>query len=56
MKNEKHKAQIYYVNNYVMWTFRSKIAFGLQIIHQNLFKMHLDPNFGIWMFVSINKY
>ena len=26
-----------------MWTFWSKIAFGLQIIHQNRFKMHLKP-------------
>ena len=42
MKIGKHSAQIYYVTHYVMWTFWSKIAFGLQTIHQFRFKMHLE--------------
>ena len=42
-KQEKQSAQIYYVTHYVMWTWWSKISFGLQLIHQNRFKMHFEP-------------
>ena len=42
-KCKKQRAQIYYVYHYVMWTCRSKISSGLQIIHQNRFKMHFEP-------------
>ena len=35
--------QLYYVTHYVMSIFSSQFAFGLQIIHPNQFKIHLEP-------------
>ena len=56
MEMEKYRAQIFYVLHYVMWTFWSKNAFGLQIIHQNRFKMHLEPETLVFecLYQSIN--
>ena len=47
-KYEKYRDPIYNVTHYVMWTFWSKIAFGLQIIHQNRFETHLEPQLLIF--------
>ena len=41
-KLEKQRARIYYVTHYVIWTCWSKISFGLEIKHQNRFKMHIE--------------
>ena len=55
-KHEKYIDPIHNVTHYVMWTFWSKIAFGLQIIHQNRFNIHLAPPILVFvcLYQSIN--